>query len=242
MVYPQVPVKPIPTSLIGSGFVREFALHRHGKKYIQETSYSYVLIHQCPIVLALAAPIAADLFVVWLIPGLFGVAPIHIFIGGSIFGLILPFVIWEIVWHWRAEKRVIVDPLGGTVTIRRVQAEATAHSLVEQIRKFHRTGRPIKPSDQIPKPQTDLVIGWSDIVGIQISGAAKTKSYQANLVYKKPDGEFGRTCLASHQKKPQVLSLAGEYFDEFQFKTIDHSDRMPLRSPNTKQGRRIRDR
>jgi hypothetical protein len=98
-----------------------------------------------------------------------------------------------------------------------------------------RHGKAVSEAEKKSRPEAEIVMDFSDILGIQICGGPPT-AYQVNLVFRNSVGAIDRDCLANHVVKRFCTNLAQQYAIEFGFPVIDHVETVSRVRPRTRRG------
>lgn len=214
----EIPTTPLRVSVTSLGWMPDVALHRYRRNFIHESSYTSLVLSGVLFVVAaifcvlpwndlpiagIGLPMKYCLALIFLIGA--------ICIGAAFF------------LRNRFGQRLIIDPLSRTVTLRKTRAEAVLHWLCGRVVVADRIrhGKPVSELERNRQPEAEIVLDFSDIVGIQICGGPPA-AYQVNLVFRTSTQALDRDCLANHPVKRFCTTLAQRYSNEFGFRIIDN--------------------
>jgi hypothetical protein len=235
MIDPEIPKTPLRVSVSGIGWMPDVALHRRGGKYLLEPSYASLVLSSFLLALAVAL-----CFIPWHDTTLNGAGPPMKYLLAFILSWMAACGCGFFFVRQRLSRRLVIDPVSRTVTLRRHQAEAVLHWLIGQVDVADRArhGVRVLEWERMTRPQTLFVLNYSDIIGIQICNAPPD-AYQANLVFRTATGTIERDCLTSHSAKRFCTALADQYSNEFGFKILDHIKVTPARRRPLETRRRV---
>lgn len=226
MMPAEIPRTPLRVSVSGIGWMPDVALHRRGGKYFLEPSYASLVLSS--FLLALAAGLCG---IPWNDRTLHGAGPPVKYLVAFVLTWTAAGACSFFFVRRRFSRRLVIDPIARTVTLRKHRSEAVLHWLIGQVDVADRVRHGVRVFEweRQTKPEPEIVLDFSDIVGIQLC-SAPPDAYQANLVFRTPAGTIERDCLTSHSAKRFCIALANQYSHDFGFEILDH-----VKSPTTQR-------
>jgi hypothetical protein len=188
-----IPKESIPNIGCTGGFLPASGLHKRHGKLFQEASYA-IPVFAGMLLLAAAA------FYLWLfqlqIDFSFKIVTMVILAGGGVcLGAVYNFI------NFFGQK-VEIDPEQKTISIRR------RHS-----------NFPI-PFAKVEIAAVNLLIPWSDVLGLQVCKSGKPLGFQLNIIWRGKDGKLNRHCLAMHEGQRYLKHLGAKYCETCSFKML----------------------
>lgn len=214
----EIPKMPLRVSVTSLGWMPDVALHRYRRIFLHESSYASLVIA--------AALLSVALFCCFLpwderlyVSG--GLAAKYVLAVLFLVGSAACVAVFFLRNHFG--QRLVIDPITRKVTLRKTRAEAVLHWLIGQVIVADRVrhGKVVSDAEKRAKPEPEIVLDFSDVIGIQICGGPPL-AYQVNLVFRTSLGAIDRDCLANHVVKRFCTNLAQQYHSEFGFPLIDN--------------------